>query len=345
MLVRKITYAQALNEAVSQMMKRDSSVIVLGEGVDYKKAIFGSTAGLAESFGANRVIDTPISEDAITGICIGLALEGMRPIMVHARVDFVMLAMNQIVNHAAKWSYMCGGAKVPIVIRAIIGCGWGQGAQHAQSLQSLFAHIPGLKVIMPASPYDIKGMMISAIKEDSPVICIEHRLLYGKKGIVPKEIYQVPIGKAKLVKEGDDITIVAVSYMVYESLAAAAILADYGINAEVIDLRSVRPIDKEMICESVKKTGRLIIADTDWKICGVSAEVAAIVAENLTASLKSNIIRITLPEYPAPTSRVLEKEYYPGPEDIIEAGMKMFGRSFEKKEKKGLKNKPFEGAF
>lgn len=266
--------------------------------------------------------------------------------MVHARIDFLMLTMNQLVNHAAKWPYLCGG-NVPIVIRAIVGRGWGQGAQHSQSLQALFAHIPGLKVIMPVTPYDAKGMLVSAIKDNEPVVCIEHRWLYDKVGEVPEEIYEVPIGGGKIAMAGNDVTIVAVSQMVLEALEAATILAEnYCIKAEVIDLRSVRPIDEAIICKSVEKTGRLVIADTGWKACGVSAEVAAIAVENVAKYLKANIARIALPDLPTPTAFSMDQEYYPGRDDIVKAVLKMFdkGKDAGKKKKTDM-SKPFKGSF
>lgn len=344
---RKIKYSQALNEAVSQMMESDEKVFVMGEGVDYASGIFGSTSGLVEKFGQARVFDTPLAEDAMTGIGIGASLLGMRPIMVHARIDFLMLTMNQLVNHAAKWPYLCGG-NVPLVVRAIIGRGWGQGAQHSQSLQALFAHIPGLKVIMPVTPYDAKGMLVSAIRGNDPVVCIEHRWLYDKMGHVPEEIYEVPIGRGKIARAGSDVTIVAVSQMVLEALEAATILSqNYCIKTEVIDLRSVRPIDEAMICKSVKKTGRLVIVDTGWKSCGVSAEVAAIAVENVAGYLKDNVVRITLPDLPTPTAFSMDQEYYPGRDDIVRVVLKMFNKGAEKRREKNKidTRKQFKGSF
>lgn len=320
--MREIKYTQALNEAVTQMMEIDNSIFVFGEGVDYNGGIFGSTDGLQKKFGKERIFDTPLSEDALTGVCVGSAIAGMKPILVHARIDFLMLTMNQLVNHAAKWPYMCGG-NVPILIRAIIGKGWGQGAQHSQSLQALFAHIPGLQVIMPVFPFDAKGLIVSALKNKNPVISIEHRWLYDKTGNVPEEIYEVPIGKGKVVRNGKDATVVAVSQMVLEALEAANYLQNKGIETEVIDLRTVRPIDEKIICDSVKKTGRLVVADTGWKACGISAEVAAVAAENVAGYLKANIVRITLPDAPTPSSYVLEKEYYPNFNDIVAAVLKV----------------------
>lgn len=345
--MRTIKYKEALNEGVRQMMETDQSVFIIGEGVNYRNGIFGSTGGLQEIFGATRVLDMPLSEDAITGIGIGAALAGMRPVMVHARVDFLMLCMNQLVNHAAKWAYMCGGADIPIVVRAVIGRGWGQGPQHSQSLQALFAHIPGLKVIMPATAYDAKGLMISAIKDNSPVICIEHRSLYEKEGEVPEDRYMVPIGAANIVRSGTNATIVATSHMVSEAMDAADRLAKEGVETEVIDLRTVRPIDETVICESVKKTGRLVVVDTGWRACGIGAEVAAIVAEQVAGNLKANIVRISLPDTPTPSSGKLEQAYYPGADDIISAVLRVMGK--EKKyflpKKKHQSTTTFQGPF
>ena len=344
--MREIKYTQAINEAMSQMMGNDCSIFVFGEGVDYNGGIFGSTDGLQQKFGKERVFDTPLAEDALTGVCVGAAITGMRPILVHARVDFLMLTMNQLVNHAAKWPYMCGG-NIPILIRAIVGRGWGQGAQHSQSLQALFAHIPGLQVVMPVFPFDAKGLIISALKGKKPVISIEHRWLYDKTGEVPEEIYEVPIGKGKIVKRGEDVTIVAISQMVIGAMEAAMDLQVKGISAEVIDLRTVRPIDTEIICDSVIKTGRLVVVDTGWKACGVSAEVAAIAAENVSGFLKTNVARIALPDTPTPSSHALENEYYPNSKSITAAVLKIFGinNSSQPEITKSQIGKHFEGPF
>ena len=347
--MREIKYTQAINEAISQMMEFDGSIFVFGEGVDYNDGIFGSTDGLQQKFGKERVFDTPLAEDALTGICVGASIAGMRPVLVHARVDFLMLTMNQLVNHAAKWPYMCGG-NIPILIRAIVGRGWGQGAQHSQSLQALFAHIPGLQVVMPVSPFDAKGLTISALKGTKPVISIEHRWLYDKIGEVPEEIYGVPIGKGKVIRSGQDVTIIAVSHMVIEAMEVANYLQDKEISVEVIDLRTVRPIDAEIICDSVRKTGRLLVVDNGWKACGISAEVAAIAAENVAECLKANIVRITLPDTPTPSSYVLENEYYPNSQKIVAAVFKILDINksscgHENCTAKDPDEKPFKGPF
>jgi pyruvate/2-oxoglutarate/acetoin dehydrogenase E1 component len=236
--------------------------------------------------------------------------------------------MDQIVNHAAKWSYMTGGkVKVPLTIRAVIGRGWGSAAQHSQSLQAIFAHIPGLKVVMPASPYDAKGLLLGSIAGDSPTIVIEHRWLYDQEEGVPEEPYLIPAGKGIVRRGGSDVTIIATSYMVYEALRAASELEREGISAEVVDLRSVLPLDEGLIAGSVKKTGRLIVADTGWKVCGVAAEVAAVAAEKAFDSLKAPVRRICLPASPTPASSALEKAYYPGVENIVKAAREIVSLS------------------
>lgn len=338
----EMSYADALNSGLGQMMAKDDSVIVIGLGTDYPNAIFGSLSGLSSRYGERRVFDTPLSEEALTGICLGLSLEGLRPVLVHARVEFSLLSMNQIINHLAQWEFTYG-RQTPVVIRMIIGKGWGQGPQHSQSLQSLFAHIPGLKVVMPATAYDAKGLLVSALCEKDPVIFIEHRSLYNKKEKIPSGLYKVPIGKARVEREGKDITIVAVSYMLYEAIEAVEILSKEGIEAELIDLRSVKPIDEKTIIESVSKTGRLVVCDTGWKSCGISAEVSAIVAEN--CSLKATVKRVTLPEYQTPTSWVLEEDYYPDSSDIVNACMKVMGRDGLRSKRTNEKDSSFKGPF
>ncbi|WP_054775080.1 alpha-ketoacid dehydrogenase subunit beta, partial [Methylogaea oryzae] len=241
---RQLTQIEAIREALEQAMAEDERVILVGEGVPDPKGVFGTTAGLQERFGKQRVFDSPIAENGMTGICIGAAMSGLRPVMVHQRIDFALLAMDQIVNNAAKWRYMFAGqVNIPLVIRVIVGRGWGQGPQHAQSLQALFAHIPGLKVVMPSSGYDSKGMLLAAIRDDNPVIFIEHRWLQTLRDIVPEEPYVVPLDQALICHPGRHATLLAFSYMTVEARLAAEALADYGIELEVIDARCVRPLD------------------------------------------------------------------------------------------------------
>lgn len=322
--LRGLTYREAILEATSQMMEEDPSVFVIGEGVDDAGGIFGTTKGLCQRFGKERCMDSPLAENGITGVVVGAAVAGMRPIQVHMRVDFTPLAMDQLINHAAKWHYMFGGkVSVPLTVRSIIGRGWGSAAQHSQSLHPLFAHIPGLKVVMPATPYDAKGLLRAAVYDNNPVIIIEHRWLYEHIGHVPVEPYTVEIGKALVRRPGTDVTIAALSHMVTEAIGAAALLEKEGISAEVIDLRSVKPLDSATVIESVKKTGRLIVAETGWKDSGTGAELIARVAEEAFGSLKAPAIRITMPECPTPASPALEKIFYPSKTEIAEAARKI----------------------
>ena len=317
---RELKYFQALNEATDLCMAKDPAVYIMGLGVPDPKGIFGSTSGLQQKYGAGRVMDMPVSENAMTGVAIGSALVGMRPIMTHQRIDFALLAVEQIVNQAAKWHYMFGGQKcIPMVIRMIIGRGWGQGAQHSQSLEAWFAHVPGLKVVMPTTPYDAKGLLISGIEDNNPVIFLEHRWLYNVSGEVPEGVYRVPIGRANVIRKGKDITIVATSYMTLESVRAAEVLAKSGVSVEVIDIRTLRPLDEDTILTSVKKTGRLIVVDSSYITGGIGAEVAAMAAEKAFKDLKSPIKRIGLPDCPCPTSPGLSKYYYPRASHIVKA--------------------------
>lgn len=345
---RSITYCQAINEALIQLMERDKNIFIMGLGVDDSKRVFGSTTGLSERFGKQRAFEIPISENAITGVAIGASLAGMRPVMTHQRMDFMFYAFDQIVNHAAKWHYMFGGAfSIPVTIRAIVGRGWGQGAQHSQSLQALFAHIPGLRVVMPSTPYDVKGLLISSVLDNNPVIFIEHRRLYDHVGRVPAKFYKIPLGKARLVKKGTDITIAAASSMVCEAEKASNELLRRGIDAEIIDLRSVRPLDEDTLFTSIRKTGRLLVADTGWKNCGIASEVSARVAESAFGYLKSPIVRISMADTPAPTSVALERLFYPDYEDIAyEAKKLVLGRKIARRRKENsIIDKDFKGPF
>jgi len=314
-----LQYSLAINEALHQMMETDASVFLIGQGVKSPWYVGKTADGLLEKFGEERVIDTPVSENAMTGAGVGAAIAGMKPIVVHPRMDFMMYAMDPIINQAANWYYMNGGkVSVPVVIWGIINRGGEQAAQHSQAIHSLFAHIPGLKVVMPSTPYDAKGLMIAAIRDPNPVIFIDDRWLYHYEDVVPEEIYAVEIGKGILRKEGTDITLVAVSFMAYESTKALEGLAREKIDVELIDLRTIKPIDQDIILKSVKKTGRLVIADGGWKTCGLAAEISAIVSENGFEYLKAPIKRVTLPDCPAPASLVLEKEFFKYSHDIAE---------------------------
>jgi len=301
-------------------METDPSVFLIGQGVKSPWYVGNTAQGLLDRFGETRVIDTPVSENAVTGAAVGAAIAGMRPVVVHPRMDFMFYAFDPIINEAANWYYMNGGkASVPVVIWGIINRGGEQAAQHSQALHSMFAHVPGLKVVMPATPYDAKGLMIAAIRDPNPVIYIDDRLLYRQEGEVPEEIYEVEIGKGNILKEGKDVTVVAVSYMVSEAQKAVMELAGAGIDAELLDLRTVKPLDEELLLASVKKTGRLVVADVGWKTCSVAAEVSALVSENAFEYLKAPIRRVTMPDCPAPASAVLEKVFYRDSRDIVSA--------------------------
>lgn len=320
--MRKITYCNALSEGLLEVMNYDPSVFVMGQSGEDKAAMFGSLKLAIEKFGTDRVFDLPLSEAGITGWGTGAAIGGLKPVMTHHRNDFLLLAADQIINHAAKWMYM-HSTPVPWTIRAIIGRGWGQAGQHSQSLQALFAHIPGLKVVMPFSPFDAKGLLIASVLEPCPVIILEHRRLFDVQGDVPEGFYKVPLGKANILRTGNDLTIVAISQMLMEADLAAQALAKAGIEVELIDPRTIKPIDSKTILNSVKKTGRLIICDTSWKQFGISAEIAAFVSEKAFEYLKSPIMRIGLPDSPTPASYKLEQLYYPGVAEILKSVFKI----------------------
>jgi pyruvate/2-oxoglutarate/acetoin dehydrogenase E1 component len=316
---RSLSYGEALKEATAQEMRRDPSIIVLGMGVDDFQGIYGTTKDLAAEFGRLRVFDTPLSEDGMTGIAIGAALGGLRPIHVHIRMDFLLLAMNQIVNVAAKARYMYGGAvSVPIVIRAIIGRSWGQGAQHSQGLHSFFMHVPGLRVAAPTTPHDAKGCLISAIRGADPVIFVEHRLLHPLHGAVPEASYESPIGKGRVLAPGRDVTLVGISHMAVECLRARAMLADSGIDAEVVDPVWLSPLDMITIVESARKTGKLMVVDSGWTTCGASAEILARTAEQLQEH-GPRLQRLGFAPVSCPTTRNLEDLFYPDARRIAES--------------------------
>ena len=321
---RSLSYSLAINEALHQMMEADRSVFLIGQGVKSPWYVGNTCQGLLKRFGAQRVIDTPVSENAMTGVAVGAAIAGMKPVVVHPRVDFMLYAMDPIINEAANWRYMCGGrSSVPAVIWGIINRGGEQAAQHSQALHGLFAQIPGLKVVMPATPYDAKGLMIAAIKDPDPVVFIDDRWLYGQTESVPETTYEVPIGKAVVRRQGADLTIAAISYMVSESLGAAEALAHEGIEAEVVDLRTAKPLDEEALLRSVQRTGRLVVADVGWVTGGFAAEIAARVTEKGFRHLKAPVKRVALPDVPAPASRALEQVYYRTAQDIVKAAKEL----------------------
>ena len=324
--MRRISYMAALREAMHQEMQRDPTVFVFGVGVPTHAKIFGTSEGLVETFGPDRCFDTPISEEAMTGFALGAALRGLRPIHIHIRVDFLLLAMSQLVNNISSFVYSTGGKmKAPLVIRAVIGRGWGQGYQHSKSLFSYFTHIPGLKVIAPTSPRDAKGLLISAIRDDNPVVCMEHRWLYWAEDEVPEEPYEVPIGQGRVVHSGSDVTVVGISWMVAEALLAARLLEKRGVSVEVIDPRTLAPFDDELVLQSVRRTGRCLVADCDWVDSGFSAEVAARVTEKAFRDLKMPVRRLGFAHTPCPTVRELENAFYANAADIVATIEDMLG--------------------
>lgn len=329
---KKIHYTAAINDALSIAMHQDKKVLCFGLGVDDPRRIFGTTHNLQEQFGTDRVFDTPTSENAMTGIGIGASLAGFRPVMVHQRLDFFLLAMDQLVNAAAKWYYMFGGQlSVPIVIRLIMGRGWGQGPTHSQNLQAWFSHIPGLKVVMPTTPQDAKGLLLSSIFDENPVVFLEHRWLHNAEGMVPDGDYRVPIGKANLIREGNDITIVAMSYMTVEAMRAAEFLQEEGISCDIVDLRTIKPIDWECINKSIKKTGRLLVLDTGAMTGSVAGEIIARICTDSFNLLRQAPKRIAMPDNPEPTSFGLTKHYYPTSESIIDMVASMLNKNINTK--------------
>ena len=323
---RNIQFREALSSALADEMTADPSVFVFGLDVPDHKRIFGSTAGLLEKFGPERVFGTPLSEDAMTGAALGAALAGLRPVHVHIRVDFALLGMNQIINMISNLRYMTGGqiGKLPIVIRAVIGRGWGQSAQHSKSLQGMFAHFPGLKVVMPSSPQDAYSLLRASIRDDNPVIFLEHRWLYDVVGEVD-DAHAVPLGLANVRRHGKDITLVCTSWMNVEAHKAADLLARRGVEAEIVDVRSIAPLDAATILKSVRRTGRCIVADYDWSFCGFAAELAAQIHHGCFKELKAPVERVGFAHTPCPTTRPLENLFYPSAKTLVRAAERLLG--------------------
>lgn len=327
---RILGYTEAIREALMQAMEMDDRVFVMGQDVDAPTAMFGSTKGLHEQFGAERSFDTPLAETALMGVAVGVALAGQRPVYFHNRPDFLLLASDQLINHASKWHYMFGGrVSVPLVVWACIGRGWGSAAQHSQALQGLFAHVPGLKLVMPSTAHDAKGLLLSAIADPNPVLILEHRLNFKHKDHVPPMAYTVALGKGVIRRPGKDVSLITISHMVYEAYAAAEKLAQRGIDAEVVDLRSLRPLDEELLLQSVGKTGRAVVADCGWKTGGITAEIAAVLAEKGFASLRAPIARVACVDAPTPAGHVLEAVFYPNADDVFRAACRVCGVSGE----------------
>lgn len=314
------SYADAIHQALCDLLEFDPAVFVIGQGLWSPWYVGSTMTDLDKRFGRDRIIDTPVSENATTGVAIGAAMMGRRPIVVHPRMDFMLLGCDPIINQASNWSYLFSGkVKVPVVIRSIINRGGEQGAQHSQALQALFAHIPGLKVVMPGTATDARDLLIDAVYDNNPVIYIDDRWCYELRSELSKEIDPQPLGKANILRTGMDVTVVAWSYMVAEALAAAETLSDEGISVEVVDLRTVKPWDKETVLSSAKKTRRVVVAEAAWASFGVAAEITASIYGACFGVLKSPILRVGIPDCPAPAARILEAEYYPSRSTIAAA--------------------------
>lgn len=322
-----LTFRQALNLALRHALRDDLSVFIFGLDVPDHKRIFGSTVGLVEEFGPARCFGTPLSEDAMTGVALGAALSGLRPVHVHIRVDFMLLAMNQIGNMVSNLRYMTGGrVKIPLVIRGIIGRGWGQSAQHSKALHSIFAHFPGLKVVLPTTPQDAYSLLRAAIRDDNPVIVLEHRWLYDVQGEVDDGM-AIPLGVPAVRRSGNALTVVTTSWMTVEAMKAADVLARQGVELEIIDVRTVTPLGDTPIFASVEKTGRCLIADYGWSFCGFGAELAARVSHRCFGTLKAPVERLGFAQVPCPTTRPLENLFYPSAVTIIRTAEQMLGLS------------------
>jgi acetoin:2,6-dichlorophenolindophenol oxidoreductase subunit beta len=328
---RIITYAQAVREALTESGKRDRSVLFFAEGIQDPAAVFGTTTGLKEACGADRVIEMPIAENGLTGVAVGAAMVGKRPVISFHRVEFALLALDQILNNAGKAHYISGGQhKIPLVIRMVVGRGWGQGPEHSQSLEALFAMMPGVKTIMPALPVDAKGLLTAAIEDDNPVMVIEHRWCHYATGHVPEGYYKAPLSGSKVLEPGKDVTIVSSSYMTLEALRAAKVLREMGISAEIVDLQVLRPLNLDPILASVGKTGRLITVDTGWRTLGMGAEIIAELTERAFSTLKRAPVRIGMPDHPTPSSRGMVPGVYPDVSRIVQAAATMMGVEGEK---------------
>ena len=315
---RTITYAEAVREALTESGKRDPRVLFFAEGIQDPAAVFGTTKGLATACGEKSVVEMPVAENGLTGVAVGAAMVGRRPVINFHRVEFALLALDQILNNAGKSHYIsCGHHRVPLVIRMVVGRGWGQGPEHSQSLEALFAMIPGVKTVMPAFPADAKGLLTAAIEDDNPVMVIEHRWCHYATGVVPEGYYSLPLDGPKVVVPGRDATIVATSYMTLEAVRAARVLNGVGVSAEVVDLRVLRPLDMAPILASVAKTGRLVTVDTGWRMLGMGAEIVAEVATQGLSTLKAPPCRLGMPDHPTPSSRGMVPGVYPDAARIV----------------------------
>lgn len=338
-------FREAIQDATMLAMDRDKSVFLIGVGIVDPRAVWGTVEGAFKKYGPERVIEGPLSEDMLQGFSIGAATLGMKPIVIHHRMDFVLLTLNQLFNHAAKWPAMFGHQQsVPMVVRCPIGRGWGNGPQHTQSMHALFAHVPGIKAVVPSNPKDAKGLLLAALEDGGPVIFIEHRWLYEDDAEVPKGYYTTPIGKAEVLRQGNDVTVVALGTAVGESLKAAQSFEATGHSADVIDLRTIRPLDIDTILKSVEKTGRLVVADSDWGNCSISSEILARVSEKGFDLLKEPPVRVVWPETCVPSSQNIEAKFYPGAREIQEAMSKVLNHTSRREEVQNTVKK-FEGPF
>ena len=317
---RFIKYSEAMYEGFSQLLENDPEVFIIGQGLWSPWYVGATMTDLEKKYGKDRIIDSPISENATTGIAIGAAISGKKPIVVHPRMDFMLLAMDPLINQASNWSYLFNGeVSVPIVIRSIINRGGEQGAQHSQALQSFFMHVPGIKVVMPATPADAKGLLIGAVRDNNPVMFIDDRWCYDNVGEVPDNLEAIELGKAEILREGSDLSIIAYSYLVDEALKASSELEGLGISAEVINLRSIKPWDKDLVLSSIRKTKKAIICDTGWCQGSVAGEISSVINGEMFGELDSATLRVGLPDIPAPCSRTLEEVYYPDYRTISKA--------------------------
>lgn len=336
---RIITFSKSIHETLLELMKRDKKIFLIGMGVNDPKGTFGTTKDLDKIFGKDRAIESPTSENAVAGICLGAAIHGMKPIISHQRVEFSLLSMEQIINQAAKWNFMTANqVKINMVFRLIIGKGWGQGPQHSQSLEALFAHIPGLKVVSPSTPSDAKGLLVSSLKAKTPVIFFEHRWLHEIKGEVKKGLQSIKIGKAKVIRKGKDLTLISYSEGMLKLRRILPLLDKSKISAEIIDLRSLRPIDNKTILKSVKKTKRLIVLDNGWKTIGISSEIIALISENIEKKLKANPVRLALSDNPIPSTNSLAKFSYINFETLLDTISKVTKKKINTK----IKNQFFK---
>ncbi len=316
----RLSFAEAINAALRQAMELDPNVFVFGIGADGETGIFGTTSHLVDRFGTKRVFDTPISEGGLSALAAGAATSGLRPVLVHQRFDFMLYSVDQIVNWMAPWRFMSGGrAKMPVTIRAIVGKGWGQGPQHTKSLHAWFAHVPGLQVVMPGSPADAKGLLLSSIMSEDPTLFIEGRSLFSMREDVLDEPYFIRLGEALIRREGSEVTLLTMGSMVPPSLEAAEALVQFNISAEVLDIRCLMPLDVERILASVRKTRRLVVCEPGWRMYGAGAEIIATVAESLGPDMRSRPRRVAWPQSAVPTSSRLEDQFYPNRDDIIAA--------------------------